>query len=270
MERAGAVVLQAVRVVTQEILSKEPRAVVAALQSLARAIGSMVVHLDMLLQSKTTRGMKVIAQRLKPYVLAHSAWKEGTDMHMAVFLYGGESPLLPMLLAVLGVQHGTHQLQRHRAAFMRSGVLPSTHLVFLRKLSRGQSARDFLYDLAQTRVDVHVLAIIEAEYNECLEQLHRLCSRRSNIACRYLPGVSRKIREELYGKDIEMIRAAHSSLLMDRRKEVKLKMKRKTKSQLCTNTSTSDCQMHARRTARLRRLGMFVFTVIGVTYMKTF
>ncbi|KAH8067448.1 indoleamine 2,3-dioxygenase [Aureococcus anophagefferens] len=76
--------------------------------------------------------------------------------------------------------HDTEAAKATRAA---RRTMPGPHRDFLDALDAKTSARSFVLGLTSEdrRAPVHTLAVVEAEYNGCLDELGRYCSRRSQL-----------------------------------------------------------------------------------------
>jgi len=67
------------------------------------------------------------------------------------------------------------------------------HREFVKEMQRQPTARSFV--ASKTQLEVHKLAVLEAEFNGCLDDLLRFCSRRSQLVCRYLPAYAADFRK---------------------------------------------------------------------------
>ena len=74
------------------------------------------------------------------------------------------------------------------------------HRDFLEALNSKQSARQYVLHLSSNAA-VHTLAVLEAEFNGCLDELGRYCSRRSQLVCRYLPNYAADFRKHEFDHD---------------------------------------------------------------------
>jgi len=158
----------------------------------------------------------VLARRLRPFLQAGLS-TEQQDMHLGCLYYTARSAILPMALLFLGIRHSEpHPLIRtvHKAV----RAMPPPHQAFLATLSKagGGDVRSHLHHIAG-RTPVHELALLEAGFNGCIEELLRYCSRRSNLVCRAFPHIAESFRE-YYHKPLEgCIHQARCKLLLQRR-----------------------------------------------------
>ncbi|KAH8061039.1 indoleamine 2,3-dioxygenase [Aureococcus anophagefferens] len=145
------------------------------------------------------RGERVVMRRLRHFLFPAG----GTDADLAAFLYTGDSALLPACWKFLGAPRAPpgSDLQATRDAARRT--MPGPHRDFLDALDAKTSARSFVLGLTSEdrRAPVHTLAVVEAEYNGCLDELGRYCSRRSQLVCRYLPNYAADFRKHEFDHD---------------------------------------------------------------------
>ena len=145
------------------------------------------------------RGERVVMRRLRHFLFPAG----GTDADLAAFLYTGDSALLPACWKFLGAPRAPpgSDLQATRDAARRT--MPGPHRDFVDSLDAKTSARSFVLGLTSEdrRAPVHTLAVVEAEYNGCLDELGRYCSRRSQLVCRYLPNYAADFRKHEFDHD---------------------------------------------------------------------
>ena len=138
------------------------------------------------------------------------------DLALARWLYVGESPLLPTLWAVLGVQRrAASSLQMQRDAALRA--MPRAHRRWVDALAAPDlSLRAFIARRAPA-LPVHTLALLEDHLAGCLSSLLKLCSRRSQLVCRYLPAIASAFRGCDFAADKAAIAASFETSLVRRR-----------------------------------------------------
>jgi hypothetical protein len=138
------------------------------------------------------------------------------DLALARWLYVGESPLLPTLWAVLGVQRrAASSLQVQRDAALRA--MPRAHRRWVDALAAPDlSLRAFIARRAAA-LPVHTLALLEDHLAGCLSSLLKLCSRRSQLVCRYLPAIASAFRGGDFASDKAAIAASFAPSLVRRR-----------------------------------------------------
>ena len=90
------------------------------------------------------------------------------------------------------------------------------HRDFLEALNSKQSARQYVLHLSSNAA-VHTLAVLEAEFNGCLDELARYCSRRSQLVCRYLPSYAADFRKHAFDLDKKALLAGRLSVVLQRR-----------------------------------------------------
>ena len=97
--------------------------------------------------------------------------------------------------------------------------MPRPHRDYLLKLSPRTSvrARVLATEQRKNRLPVHALAVVEAEFNACLDELLRVCSRRSQLVCRYLPNYAAEFRRDEFEHDRRALLEGRLSAVRARR-----------------------------------------------------
>jgi len=189
-----------------------PRKLTESLQSLRMTLRDAALRHD----TETThvaRADKSTMRRLRHFLLPAGA----SDLELASMLYSGDSVLLPIVWRFLGIpksKAATAELQRVRDALLHNRAVPTAHRNFLRRVS---SIRDNVLRICTSTEPLHHLARLEAAYNGCVDELLRLCSRRSQLVCRYLPHFASEFRDIYFEHDRRALLSARLSLLLDRR-----------------------------------------------------
>ena len=191
----------------------DARALSEALTALKQALRATAEahHFD----REASRGERVVMRRLRHFLLPAG----GTDSDLAAALYNGfDSALLSSAWRFLGAPvPKIGNLQPSRDAARRT--MPRPHRDYLLKLSPRTSvrARVLATEQRKNRLPVHALAVVEAEFNACLDELLRVCSRRSQLVCRYLPNYAAEFRRDEFEHDRRALLEGRLSAVRARR-----------------------------------------------------
>ena len=131
-----------------------------------------------------------------------------------------DSALLPAAWRFLGAPRAQQgHLEAQRTASRRT--MPRPHRVFLEALSPKTSVRSIVLAAEacapEKRLPVHALAVLEAAHNACLDELLRVCSRRSQMVCRYLPNYAAAFRRDEFEHDRQALLAGRLGVVLARR-----------------------------------------------------
>lgn len=213
VHRTTPLIIEAIETGRDALRLDDARALSEALTALKQALRATAEahHFD----REAGRGERVVMRRLRHFLLPAG----GTDADLASALYNGfDSALLSAAWRFLGAPMPKRgHLQPSRDAARRT--MPRPHRAFLLKLSPRTSvrARVLATEARKTRLPVHALAVVEAEFNACLDELLRVCSRRSQLVCRYLPNYAAEFRRDEFEHDRRALLEGRMSAVRARR-----------------------------------------------------
>jgi hypothetical protein len=185
----------------------DPEGLLAALGALRAATRAASDAHDF--TERTGRGERVVMRRLRHFLLPAG----GADAELAARLYSGDSALLPAMWRFLGAPPASRgSLQAARDGAIRA--MPRPHADFLASLSSATGVRAYVEAADLT---IHALASLESEFNACLDELTRFCSRRSQLVCRYLPTYAAEFRKHEFEHDRRALLLGRLGLVQGRR-----------------------------------------------------